>query len=1155
MIWIIFACSKDDGFYKYNSAPEAFITSHTEETPIEIGSVQEFVAELSDANHDLGDLRAYWLLNDEIICPLLPPDGGGASVCNTTIPDGAEKITVIVEDPQNATGLDEVIFNLVENQAPYLTYISPTQDKNYHSDQEISFALFAEDNEDILADLDVAWKSNVDGELYLEGDFEEDGYWEAGGYLSEGDHEITASVTDSLGKTASRSQNIKVYPPNVNPSCSIVTPSNGASFAPSETVNFIGNVFDTEDEATNLSVVWISDKDGTIGNTTPAADGQVNLNTSSLSPNQHSIQLVVEDRSGGSCTQSISISITGAPIIQSLEITPNPAYTNTNLQAVVETFDAENDPVSLAYEWHVNTDDVYNTQTPTLNSTYFSKGDNVYVIVTPSDVGSVGVPVTSDAITIQNSPPSAASPVLTPSLVDEEVLCSIQTPSTDPDGDSISYTFSWTVGGQSYGGTTTSWPGDTIPAGVTEIGQTWVCTITPNDGTIDGLSQSTSIVISDHPPADNDEDGHFAEEDGGDDCDDDDGSVYLGAPEICDGQDNDCDGLIDGDDPDSLLEDPLMCATDNDGDGYPEGVDCDDNDPNVYPGSNLEGGTLCVLDTDGDGYGEMNPPSGYDTGSDCNDQEYWINPGLPEFCGDGIDNNCDTFIDDPGTVALLHATNDPVDYTLDFTGTSSAAATPYVSGDGELHVCDGTYYINATLNGNIHVMPHGNVVFDGANMGTVITVDASGDDVHISNIQITQGQGDVDVFFEYDPNGNITNTLLGGGGLACTSLTSLYIDNVLFTNNAGYFGAGLLTFGGCEVHVTNSTFENNHATHSGGAIYGFYTIVHVDNGDFINNTADNTEALKGKGGAISLGLNPTWVTSTDIQNSSFDNNEGYHGSAVVLLHNIQANLNDNVFENNTSVIGTVGLESTNATLHNETLTNNASQFGGGYYIYSGVTTASDIILSSNTTPHGYGGSLFMGEIFSTDTPSQSTWTNLSLTDSIAQKGGGMFISSGTHHFINSTISSNEAEHLNPTTNDPYSFGGGIYVGNSYQDTGVPTAAVIHLTDTLVQGNFSDRASGALIHKSASIHCEATNTGVTAGFLDNTSTHQFALGVIYLTDSGYFSSDLCDMDDGFGFSDNGPHDINIYNGAFNAQFNYDNDATFLCENSGGQYICQ
>ncbi len=120
------------------------------------------------------------------------------------------------------------------------------------------------------------------------------------------------------------------------------------------------------------------------------------------------------------------------------------------------------------------------------------------------------------------------------------------------------------------------------------------------------------------------------------DCDDNDPSSSPDAPELCNLRDDDCDGLLPGDEVDADFDGDPACAT-----------DCDDGDPNVHGlDDDGDGQSLCdqpadcddaaplVVASDGDGDGIA------DCDGDCDDTRADVGPQQVEVC-DGVDTNCD----------------------------------------------------------------------------------------------------------------------------------------------------------------------------------------------------------------------------------------------------------------------------------------------------------------------------------------------------------------------------------------------------------------------------------------------------------------------------------------------------------------------------------
>jgi hypothetical protein len=173
----------------------------------------------------------------------------------------------------------------------------------------------------------------------------------------------------------------------------------------------------------------------------------------------------------------------------------------------------------------------------------------------------------------------------------------------------------------------------------------------------DGNSARANVALRVLDPLDFDADGDGYSPNGGD-CNDSNDTMFPGAPELCDGLDNDC-----------IASSPIDVGTecyDDDGDGFCEeppcvntssGLsDCNDADASIVPNpSAVEqvNGTdddcdgridedTSVYDDDGDGFCESgNCINASGTQPDCNDGNASVSPAQNEDCGTAYDDDCD----------------------------------------------------------------------------------------------------------------------------------------------------------------------------------------------------------------------------------------------------------------------------------------------------------------------------------------------------------------------------------------------------------------------------------------------------------------------------------------------------------------------------------
>ena len=494
------------------------------------------------------------------------------------------------------------------------------------------------------------------------------------------------------------------------------------------------------------------------------------------------------------------------------------------------------------------------------------------------------------------------------------------------------------------------------------------------------------------------------------DCDDTRADVNPAADELCDGDDNDCDGSVDED-----ASDATVWYADDDDDGYgdenssveacdePSGHvdnsdDCDDSDSGRSPDAdeycdeidnNCDGHidedtavdtVVWYGDADGDGYGTSaavttaceQPDDHVDNADDCLDSDDAINPAADELC-DNVDNDCNGDIDEEGAIdaPTWYADNDgdtfgdPASSTLacdqpsghvsnsDDCDDTQSAVNPRGTEicDGVDNDCDGDIDAEGlvTLDGTTNYGAIGQAVRNATSGGSVMVCDGT----YVENVEI-----DKDITLA-SLNGSGSTTIDGDGAGACIEISAGVASVTGFTVTDGS-GAG---------------HPEIPSTLVGGGIMILGTdAVVLDDMVFLSNEADFGAGLFGSEGC-----------TLSMSNSTFDLNDAEYSGGAMYLWDCTASFVSVIIEDNFATWGG-GVYTSEGQLDLDQCTfedNYATEDGGGIYVGvdAVVTATADTLLTGNTATNSGGGlRLDTGAI----------WTGGEAYDNEADFGGGFF---------------------------------------------------------------------------------------------------------------------------------------------------------------------
>ena len=478
-----------------NSAPSCAIITPSNQDVAAAGVGLSFVGEVHDVDLPANLLSVSWASDKDGELGISTPSTAGAVIFSySDLSVDTHTITMLVTDELGETCAD--IISLRISNPPMVEILSPTDGTVFSEGDAIGFEVLVSDAQAAPEELTLRW--DLDGAPYSLTPATSSGIaLHTDSSIPSGTHVLSVTATDTDGLTNADQMSFVV---NGLPSSPIVSIQPQPAYTEDNLLAQAAGSVDPEGDLVTYTYEWF--KNGT-------SQGITSASLSAGNTQKHELWTVrvtpFDSISSGTPTES-SITIHNTPPeITDIVIAPLSGYYNDIiLQCNPNAIDPDELP-DFSYIWLVDGQIVGTDLDIELNGLGLVPGDDVTCIVTATD--SDGAADTySETITLENRPPTVNDVMLTPNPIFTNDTVTANPTITDPDGDTIaSIHYEWHISDASnnYNDWIVQTGLSNTLDGLQHFEKDDVISVivTPNDGTIDGSSfTSSSYTVENSTP-------------------------------------------------------------------------------------------------------------------------------------------------------------------------------------------------------------------------------------------------------------------------------------------------------------------------------------------------------------------------------------------------------------------------------------------------------------------------------------------------------------------------------------------------------------------------------------------------------------------------------------------------------------------------------